>query len=242
MDVKEQIRLLVQEAVQAYLEEKKEEKTKPAILILLGYQTSHPLDVLEAVTSISCQFDITILLTKEWLSAKEHLSSYPTVMLEEVERKEWLSLVERAALLVLPIASYQLLAKLALTIDDDPASWFVIQYQLLGKPVVIANNQVELTVYQEILAPNSVQSRVQAYIRQIQADQVKWVPLHHLAKTMEQQLIAYKEKQPLILAKHMEKANREGIKELQLPKASKLTPIAKDLARELHIHLKEQDS
>jgi hypothetical protein len=97
-------------------------------------------------------------------------------------------------------------------------------------------------VYQQIAAPHAVQNRVQGYIRQIQADQVKWVPLSRLVHTVKEQLQAFDDKQPLILAKHIEKADQDGLTELRLPKKSKLTPVAKDLAREFKIQLKKQDS
>ncbi|WP_010197699.1 hypothetical protein [Bacillus sp. m3-13] len=51
-------------------------------------------------------------------------------------------------LLILPVASFQLVSKLALMVDDDRAIHTAIQFQLLGKPIVIAHNEVELGVYQ----------------------------------------------------------------------------------------------
>jgi len=71
---------------------------------------------------------------------------------------------------------------------------------------------------------------------------VKWVPLNKLTQTVEHQFTAYEEKQSLILAKHVEKAFHTGLKELVVPLKSKITPSAKDLAKELKIVITKSDA
>ncbi|MFE7064823.1 hypothetical protein ACFVAD_22085 [Sutcliffiella sp. NPDC057660] len=240
--VKEKIKLLVQEAVETYLNEQNQHKGKQPIGILLGYETGNLTGVLEAVTILSERYEVSLLLSRNYLADPDAFSGYTILPLEQLGREDVNGLLNEFGAIVLPVASYQLLAKLALTIDDDPISSLVLQFQMLGKPVIVVKDEVEFNVYQQIAAPHAVQNRVQGYIRQIQADQVKWVPLSRLARTVKEQLQAFAEKQPLILAKHIEKADREGLTELQLPKKSKLSPVAKDLAREFKIQLKKQDS
>ncbi|MDN3016319.1 hypothetical protein PH210_08915 [Paenibacillus sp. BSR1-1] len=235
MDVKTKVKMLVQQVVEAYLKEQLREKEK--IAILLGYQSQNPSVVLEAVTPLIDSYEVTLILSKDWLPSHAALSGKPYVLLDQTSQQELNRIVESCSTLVVPVASYRLLSKLALTMDDELAVWLALQYQLLGKPVVIAKDYIEPTVYQQIHAPHSVQERLQSYIRQIQADQVKWVPLSKLALTVDSQQTAYKEKQSLILAKHVEKAFQDGLKEIVVPEKSRVTPSAKDLAKELKIQI-----
>lgn len=242
MDVKSQVKMLVQQVVEAYLSEKSQVKKGPPIAILLGYQSPNPAEILEAVTPLLNSYEVTLILSKVWLQATTKLSEKSYVLLEETTQQELITLMEKSAVLVVPSASYQLVSKLALTIDDELAVWLAIQYQLVGKPIVIANDDVEPNVYQQIYAPHSVQERLQIYIRQLQTDDVKWVPLRKLAQSVEDQYAAFQEKQALILSRHVEKANRDGLQEIVVPARSKVTPSARDLAKELKIDIKQVDS
>ena len=242
MDSKTQVQILVRQVVEAYLNKSLQENKKQPIAILLGYQSPNPTAVLEAVTTLLDAYDVKFILSKDWLPSLHQLNGTSYVFLEETTQQQLHSIIEQSSVLVVPAASYRLLSKLALTIDDELAVWLTIQSQLLGKPIVIASEHVSLSVYQQIHAPHSVQERLRSYISQIQADQVKWVPLSKLAKTVEDQLAIYSEKQSLILAKHVEKAYQEGLKEIVVPAKSKVTPSAKDLAKDLKIHFHKTDS
>lgn len=242
VDVKTQVKMLVQQAVETYLKEKIVPKKDIPIAILLGYQSPNSTTVLEAVTPLLDTYNVTLLLTKEWLPIQEKMKGLSSVLIEDMSQQELTELIDQSSVLVIPQASYSLLSKLALTMDDETVVWVAIQYQFLGKPIVIANDGVELNVYQQIHAPHPVQERIQSYIRRIQADQVKWVPLSKLVKTVDEQYAAYHDKQSLILAKHVERAYQEGLSEIEVPEKSRVTPSAKDLARELKIQIKEIDS
>ncbi|MFK9093573.1 hypothetical protein [Bacillus salipaludis] len=242
MDEKTQIKMIVQQVVEAYLNKSLQEKKEQPIALLLGYQSPNPTAVLEAITPILTAYDVTFILSKDWLSAVNKFNGPSYVLLEETTQQDLLSLVEQSSVLVVPAASYRFLSKLALTIDDELAVWLSVQYQLLGKPIVIASDYVAPNVYQQIHAPHSVQERLQSYITQIQADHVKWVSLSKVAKTVDDQIAAYREKQSLILAKHVEKAYQDGLNEIIVPAKSKVTPSAKDLAKELKINITYTDS
>lgn len=237
MDVKTKVKILVQQVVEAYLKEQLHGKEKQSIAILLGYQSQHPSVVLKTVSSLLKTYEATLILSKEWLNGPARLDGKQYVILEETTQQELNRIVEKSSILVVPVASYRLVSKLALTLDDELAVWMAIQYQLLGKPIVMAKDYIEPNVYQQILAPNSLLERLQSYIRQIQTDQVKWVPLSKLTETVEDQITAYQEKQYLILAKHVEKAYQEGLKELVVPDKSRVTPSGKDLAKDLKIQI-----
>ncbi|MCG1021202.1 hypothetical protein [Sutcliffiella horikoshii] len=244
VDVKETVRELVKKAVEAYMSEQakdtltKSVKKKPSITVLLSYQSTDPNSILKAVTEMKSSFQVRIAASKEW---EELLEGEGEVLpLEGAVYQELEALWTSTDLLILPVASFQLVAKLALMLDDDRAAKTAIQFQLLGKPVVIANNEVELGVYQQILAPHSVQEKLQTYMRTTQKDQVKWVPLNQLVRIAKEQHKLYQEKQPLVLAKHMERASRENVKAIKVPKNSKITPVAKDMARELKIQIQKE--
>ncbi|MEH7502680.1 hypothetical protein V7152_11790 [Neobacillus drentensis] len=238
VDVKTQVKMLVQQAVEAYLREELKAKKDSPIAILLGYESPNPTTVLEAVTPLLDTYEVTLLLTKEWLPLQEQWNGMSYALIEEMPQQELSAMIEKSTVLVVPAASYRLLSKLALTMDDEAAVWVAIQYQLHGKPIVIANNGVEPNVYQQIHTPHSVQERLQSYIRKIQTDQVKWVPLNKLVKTVDKQYAAYQDKQSLILAKHVERAYQDGLKQIDVPLKSRVTPSAKDLARDLKIQIK----
>lgn len=242
VDGKTQVKMLVQQVVETYLKEKMVPKKDVPITILLSYQSPNPTTVLEAVTLLLDTYNVTFLLTKEWLPIQEKMKGFSYALIEDLSQQELTKLIDQSSVLVIPQASFSLLSKLALTMDDEKAVWVAIQYQLLGKPIIIANDGVEPNVYQQIHTPHPVQERIQSYIRRIQADQVKWVPLNKLVKTVDEQYAAYHDKQSLILAKHVERAYQEGLWELEVPKKSRVTPSAKDLARELKIQIKAIDA
>jgi hypothetical protein len=239
VEVKAEIKRLVQQVVEAYIKDQLQKKNNKKITILLAYQSPNPEEILKAVTPLLKSYKVTLLVTNEWSLNQTQLNENRYLQLEETNKKKLVSIVEETSLLVIPVASYSLLSKLALTMDDELAVWLAIQYQLMGKPIVIANNHIEPTVYQQIHAPHTVQERLQAYIRQIRTDQVKWVPLSKLSLSVEQQSNAYEEKKTLILEKHIDKASQDGIKEIIVPGKSQSTPAAKDLARELKIQIKQ---
>lgn len=234
MDVKMKVKMLVQQAVEAYLKEQNQVEQTKSIAVLLNYQSVQPKLVLEAVSLLFNSYDITLIVSKDWTPFFKDRSYY---LLEDLSQQELKGIVERTSLLVVPAASYQFVSKLALTMDDEIAVWLSIQYQLDGKPIIAANNHIELNAYQQILAPHSVQERLQSYIRQIQADQVKWVPLSKLNNAVTDEWNRYKEKKPLILEKHIQTAHRDGLSEIVLPGKSQVTPAAKDLAKELKIQI-----
>jgi hypothetical protein len=234
VDVKLKIKMLVQQAVEAYLREQLHKGKSNSIAILLCYESPKPSEILETILPLFHSYDVTLLTSKEWIP---FLKEQPYILLEEMSHQQLWTFIEQTSMLVIPAASYHLIAKLALTMDDELAAWLAIQYQLAGKPVVIANNNVELNVYQQILAPYSVQERLLSYIRQIQSDQVKWVSLNKLCKSVEDQWHWYEEKKSIILAKHIETAHRHGLKKIGVPANSQVTPAAKDLAKELSIQI-----
>ena len=239
--LKKQVHSLVQQVVREYLEKQVEGTSVDAIAILLNNPTSHsPEVILEAVTHLAEQYEVTMLVSEEWSHFQEKWNGKTVLLTKETSLPNLLEVIEKTKVLVIPISSFHLLSKLALTMDDDMTAKLAIQYQLNGKPVVLAKDEVELNVYEQLLSPHSVQERIQGYIRQIQKDEVKWVSIKDLLKTVEDQISSYDEKAPLLLSKHIEKAMRDGLEEITLPANSRVTPSAKDLARELNVKIQKK--
>ncbi|MDP4170026.1 MAG: hypothetical protein Q8906_05395 [Bacillota bacterium] len=242
MDVLEQVRILVRQAVEQYIKSQSEKSTKPPIAILLEYQSLEPKEVLKEISELDAAYNVTLLLGKSWLPLPDELAGMAHLSVEEISQEALNGLVERTAILIFPTSSFQLLAKLALTIDDSLPVQLAIQFQLAGKPIVIANNEAELDVSQQIFAPHTVQERLQSYIRQLQADQVKWVPLSKLSETLANVYAGSKSKQTFILARHIETAQRAGLEEIIVPEKSKLSPGGKEMAKQLNIQIKKRES
>ena len=242
--LKKQVQSLVQQVVTEYLEKQVEGTNADAIAILLNNPTSHsPEVILEAVTLLAEKYEVTMLVSEEWSHFQEKWKGESILLTKETSLSTLLEVIEKTKVLVIPVSSFHLLSKLALTMDDEMAAKLAIQYQLKGKPIVMAKDEVELDVYGQLLSPHSVQERIQGYIRQIQKDEVKWIALKDLLKTVDAQISSYSEKAPLLLSKHIEKAMRDGLDEIFLPAKSRVTPSAKDLARELNVKIhKKTDS
>ncbi len=238
--VKERVKSLVLQVVKAYLSEQVEEVDTHSIAILLNHPSSYSEGIMEAVSTLADKYDVTILVSENWQASQEKWAANTILLNNETSFTQLNEVLEKTKLLVIPVASFHLLSKLALTMDDDQAIWLAIQYQLQGKPVVIANDDVELNVYEQIFSPHSVQERIQGYIRQIQKDEVKWVSLKDIVKTVDTQITSYDEKAPLLLSKHIEKAMRDGLETINLPANSRVTPSAKDLARELNVKIQKK--
>ncbi|CAG9619993.1 hypothetical protein [Sutcliffiella rhizosphaerae] len=237
MDVKETVRKLVKEAVEAHMQKQTSNKEiKPAITVLLTYSSSKKHEILKAIAEIEESFQVTVVASKEWASA---LDNKEILLLKNATNEDLQQLWSNTDLLIFPVASFQLVTKLALMIDDDKELTTAIQFQLLGKPIIIANDEVELGVYQQVLAPYSLQEKLQRNIRTIQSEKVKWVSLEQVAKVAKEEHEQFQERQPLILAKHIEKASRERRNEIIVPENSKITPVAKDMARALQVHIKK---
>lgn len=236
------IQELVRQVVKAYLDEQLKEDKGKSLTILFGYPAHNLPEVLGMITPLLENYHITFLYSQKGLPVPLEFKDKTYFVLEEMSFVNLKSIVKNSSILIVPVASYQFLTKLALTIDDELAVWLAIQYQLEGKPIIVANDHIALNAYQQIHAPYSVQDRLQSYIRQLQADQVKWVPLKNLEKTVEDQVKVYEEKKSLILAKHIETAFHDGWREMIVPKRSQLTPAAWDIAKELGIQIKKTDS
>ncbi len=242
MNVETRIKMIVRQVLEAYLKEQIQDKEKTSIAILLGYQSRNPEGILEAVTQIIKSYHVRLIISKDWLWAVQELQINSYVLIEDTTKSELLNIVESSTVLAVPVASYHMLSKLALTIDDELAVWLAIQYQLLGKRLVMAKDEVEPDVYQQIHAPHTVLERIQSYILQIQAAQVKWVPLLSLKQSIGEQYDSYQDKQSLILAKHVEKAWHDGLKEIIVPPKAMMTPAARDLAMEMKIQINKNRS
>ncbi|MRH41657.1 hypothetical protein GH741_03090 [Aquibacillus halophilus] len=236
--MKEAIRELVQQALNDLLPTKSTYKDRKDILILLVYEASNAQLVIETIKALSIKHNVTLCVDNAWkLSQERPLDNTTVISMEDCCKEELDQLLNQSDLLYVPTISYGLLAKICLLIDDDIPSWLIIQTQLKGKEVVIANDQIPSSGSTIFMIKPSIEKRIQNYWKQIREDGV------HVSPTIkvQQKIANLSKKKPVILAKHIEKISVQGEKELTLPKGSILTPMGKDIARELGITVKREN-
>jgi hypothetical protein len=234
VDVKERVREIVQEVVAAYIARvyPSDQKTSIAVLLTGSTQALEPL--LKSLNKLEEHYTTFLLVDKESQSLiqkdrqiKHHF------LLDQITTSQIEELIKASELLVVLTPTYNLLSKLTLTMDDDSFSKIAIQYQLAGRSIVIASDSLEPTLSQQLVAPYPVITRIQTYIRQLQQEGITWVPLSQVAPAVEKALTH--KRHPIVLARHIEQAEREGRQILRVPPTSLITPMAKDAARDLEI-------
>ncbi|MFD1040140.1 hypothetical protein ACFQ3N_17340 [Virgibacillus byunsanensis] len=226
--MRERIKELVQQTLHDFLHTTNTE-TRKDILILLVYESSNPTLVLENIKALSDKHHVTLCVGHEW--EIESQANTKVIRLEDCKRQELQQLLDQIDVLYVPAISHGLIAKISLLIDDDIPSWLVMQTQLKGKEVIIANDQMPAIGSSIFFMKPSIEKRIQTYWRQMREDGIHAIPM---AK-VPQKITRVSKKKPVVLAKHIEKLAVDGEKEVTLPKGSILTPMGKDIARELGI-------
>lgn len=243
MDVRANVRAIVKEVVETYLTSKGFDKTKRRIAIFLTNSTLHVEPILKTFSDLVQVYEVICLVDSFWNKLfKEETKVRSNLLLDDLTLDQINEAIKLSEVLVFLTPTYSLITRLALTMDDDLQAKVAIQYQLRGRPIVLVNDFLELSVSQQLEAPHPVQNRIQTYIRQIQQERVSWVPMNKLSRTLEQQLRTSRERQPVVLARHIEQASRNGTKVIIVPSSSLITPMAKDVSRDLSIKIEKRDN
>ncbi|UCZ52767.1 hypothetical protein LGQ02_18590 [Bacillus shivajii] len=238
--MREKIKSLVQQAVTDFLKSKENEERRE-VIVLLHYESMNPKAVIEHVKALSLEQNVTLIFSEQWNEFRESLNFASVVTAEGAKKRDFAALIEGADLLYVPTISHGLLAKVALTIDDDLPAWFTIQTQLAGKGIIFAQDELHEKRYRPFFAKSSVEKRVKSYVRQIQTEGVHLFSMDKVAQYIERVAVKQENIRPLVLAEHIEELSRNGETELVLPKKSIVTPMGKDAARELGITIKEAE-
>lgn len=234
--MREKIKELVQQALNDWLHTKQTDHKH--ILILLAYESINSNSVIQNIKEISTRHKVTLCLSNEWKSDhQEALTNTNLIHLEDCSKEKLHQVLDQVDLLYVPTISHGLIAKISLLIDDDIPSWIALQTQLGGKDIIIANDQMPSKGSSIFLVKPSIERRIQNYWRQIREDGIHVIPINKV----QQKIANINQKKPVVLAKHIEKISIQGEKELTLPMGSILTPMGKDVAKELGITVKREN-
>lgn len=226
---------LVQLAIEEYLNKGTElNKYHSDMVVLLSGEYENKESVWQHLRHLSQKFNILLVSGNEWAKNPEDLDNVKTIALNEIDRYSFLKRLEKVNVIYLPVVSYSLLAKVALTLDDDLLSWLVIQMQLKGKKLIFANDFFNQTT--NVLAAQSIKERINAYARQIQKDGISLFPMSRVTEKLLRHKIDQPEI-PLLLERHIEAFYKNGTRKIKLTKKSLISPLGKDRARELGIKI-----
>jgi hypothetical protein len=238
-DVKNKIEAIVREVVMNYFKEQSGQHKK--LLILLDYETPNQDAVWRIVEKLSNTFEVTLSVSEQWTKVPSSIKASQVIRLEDLTIEDMSNLAESTDVLFLPTISYGFLAKLAMTIDDEKALSLCIHCQLEGKKLIVAKDALMRKGEQKLLTPHSIQERVATYTNQLVKDGVSVLKLKDVEKWLHQNIDALQVKRPVLLAKHIEEMAEEGEKQVQLSTNTVISPLGKDMARELGISIKVKE-
>ncbi|CUH94324.1 hypothetical protein P22_0390 [Propionispora sp. 2/2-37] len=158
--------------------------------------------------------------------------------------------VREAAVLVVPVLTQNTAAKVANTLADSLASTMIMQRLMTGKPVIAAYNAADprdasrckLQMGQP--APALMQA-LQANLKKLESYGVVLVPVEGLANACQtiwgtrpqECFLAAKSKKTVIDAPAVKAAFHSGCRQIMIPAAAIITPLARDLARDYGLEL-----
>lgn len=223
------VRQILQENIPAHRPNK---KTDLNVYVLLGYPSATKQAVWEHIRAISDTYEVQVGVTDDWQDVPEN---FPSTIenISDLDRYELLDNLHKVDLMYVPVVSYGLLAKMALTIDDDLLSWLIIQLQMAGKRILLADDELQINASNR-QAHQSVANRIQSYWRQLERDGIEVTSKMQFQTGNKDHQQA---KKTLLSVKQIEMLSSTGVKEIFIPKNQVITPLAKDRARELEITL-----
>lgn len=161
--------------------------------------------------------------------------------------------VKEAQVLVVPVLTQNTAAKVANTIADSLASTLMMQRLMTGKPLIAACNAADprdaarCKLQMGRPAPVLLQA-LQANLKKLEGYGVVLVPVEGLAnacqanwKTRSQEcLVTARNKKTVIDAPAVKAAFHSGSRQIIIPAAGIITPLARDLARGYGLELVEK--
>ncbi|PYZ96491.1 hypothetical protein CR205_12280 [Alteribacter lacisalsi] len=232
--MREQIAALVQEAVKDFFRGSGQKARRRNVLVLLDYESLNPAQVHAHLKALTAQHNVTMYAGESWRQ------SFPEARaLEEAGRKELTEAAEAEEVVYIPVASHGFLAKLALTIDDEPIAETAIALQLAGRTFLVADDDLVLRSYRRLFARPAVEKRITGYMRQAREDGAVFTNLDKAVQRLGA-MKPHEPKRPLVLASHVEEAERNGETELVVPEKTLVTPMGRDRARELGVAIRKE--
>jgi hypothetical protein len=237
--VRDKVEAIVRQVIKAYLEKQMTSENK--LLILLDYETPKKQEVWDTIKDIASNYRVVLCVSDLWNELPSDLQVEKVVQLNDLSHQTINELIESVDALLVPSLSYSFIAKLAMTIDDEPTLQLSIQMQMAGKKLLLAKDGIVRKGAQKLVVPHTIQERVNRYISQLIKDGVNVYKLNEFKKWLNSNSEALNTKKPIVLAKHIEEMAEEGDKELVISKETLISPLGKDMARELGISLKVKE-
>lgn len=238
MWMRDYISSLVQQTLKEYI---KKERGQTHILVMLTNDRAHSEDVWEHIEVLAREYYVTLLVSereKEKVTAL-HVDDY--FFLESVSKEDIASFNRTVDLLYCPVISHGFLAKLSLLIDDSKQVWIALQLILDGKEVLLGNDIVQQNRRMMFWQRPVIDKKVQNYVKDLRKDGINFCTMKQAVKVINARIKVAYDRRPLLLAKHVEEVAQDGLKEIYIPKNSLITPMAKDVARELQVVIKKSD-
>lgn len=242
--MQEKIESLVRQLVTELLQDKSQEKVIPtkkySVFILLDQQPDEVFtDVWQTIHKLDERYHMTVCTANNISVPSTITANHLLLSVDQLSNiKEAL---EKSELLILANPQYSHLAKLALTMDDTLGMWVLIQTQLNGKKIVLVKDILTSTGTQIVTAPHQVSNRVNSYIRQLQQERISFVTLDQLSQWLDSFFVETSPLRHTVLAKHIQQLANDGKRILEVPKDSLVTPMCRDLSRELGVSIKQKE-
>src|SRR5690625_743775 len=202
---------------------------KSEFLVLLHARSSKPAKVCEIVRNLSEKYKLTLCVSKHWTNIPEDLQSQTIILLNEDNFNRLQEVVKQHKSLIVPNFSYSMLSQLDQLMDDDLHIWLILQMQLDGNQIIIANDEIKLTTMRMIHISINLKDRIEEKINRLTSTGIYFTSSENITKKLNMSSQDPNDKTVLVLEKHIKSLIAEGRKTMKLPKNHVITPMAKDM-------------
>ena len=210
---------------------------KSKFLVLLHARSSNPANVWEVVRNLSNKYKLTLCVSKHWTNIPEDLQSQTIILLNEENFNMLQEVVKQHKTLIVPTFSYSMLSQLDQLVDDDLHIWLMLQMQLDGKEIIVANDEIKLTTMRMIHLSVNLKDRIEEKINRLTSTGIYFTSSEQVAKKLNKAKKDQNDKTVLVLEKHIKSLVNEGRTKMKLPKNHVITPMAKDLMRKHRVQI-----
>lgn len=235
--MRDYISSLVQQSLKDYL---KRDHSQSHLLVMLTNDRAHSKDVWEHIEILASEYDVTLLVSEREKEKATTLHVDNILFLESISIEDIASFSRGIDLLYCPVISHGFLAKLSLLLDDSKSVWIALQLILEGKEVLLGSDVIQQKRRMIFWQKPVIDKKVQNYVKDLRKDGINFCTMKHVLKMINTRIKVAHDRKPLLLAKHVEEVAKSGLKEIDVPKNSLITPMAKDVARELQVAIKEK--
>lgn len=235
--MKKQLTSIVRQVVIDYLKEKNQSEKK-MLFVLLDYPSYFSEKLIwDSLKKISMtKYEMILCVNDNWRNVPGDLNYKKLIHLDELTIEDIRFYVNQAKTLIIPTITFGFVSKLASLIDDEKSVFIALQFLLRGKNVIVATDNIEIKGINKMFAPTSIHDRLRSYLRKIRKDGVFLVKIDHLINLMYGKKLK-NSKRLVILEEHVKELFYEGKNELYVPINTVITPLGKDLAKQLGISI-----